>query len=402
MGHSGDLEILDRQVALLRDLLEDLDRQRQERKGRASPPSDPLEPASPGEEPEPDAPAGLRLVGEEPALTERRPRFREKRAWRLSGAAEEHALPEAEPRAGPESHAGPGPRGTRLRGGPGPAAAVERREMDRERVPWRAYEHLLRDRDDLLVQLVRQQGAEQRLLEVCAAAEGKDEKIRHLKKKLRERERARYDGFLKGLYRRLAEAEELYRVLARRALRAAEAGAGTPAAGAEAMAAKSESGPGKKFWLRGHEVIVTTSAERAGRYYSFALLTVDADGSGEMKGFKARGATSREAELSCIDRVLTYLEDQMGKVAQPRLRSSRNLASIRGRDVDIFCDMVGADSFQAFPFLYDEQGRRHILLRFHLDEAITAEDAEEARLRCVRRLEAFFDEQDVASTRPNP
>ena len=159
----------------------------------------------------------------------------------------------------------------------------------------------------------------------------------------------------------------------------------------------SESGTGKKFWIRGHEVIVSTGSAGEGSHYSFALLTVDVQGRQGMKGFKARGNSARESELSCIDRVLTYLEEQPAQPASPRLSSSRNLAHIRGRDVDIFCDTVGPDNYQAFPFLYDENGRRQILLQFHLDEAITADTPEEARLRCVRRLEAYFDELEAST-----
>ena len=164
------------------------------------------------------------------------------------------------------------------------------------------------------------------------------------------------------------------------------------------MPSKIDSASGKKFWIRGHEVIVTTTRAREGSYYSFALLTVDIEGRQQMKGFKARAASSRESELACIDLVLTHLEDQAGKVTATRLNFSRNLARIRGRDVDIFCETVGSENYQAFPFVYDSKGRRHIILRFHLDEAITADTAEEARMRCVRRLEAHFDEQDAGST----
>ena len=56
---------------------------------------------------------------------------------------------------------------------------------------------------------------------------------------------------------------------------------------------------------------------------------------------------------------------------------------------------MGEGRYQAFPFLYDAAGRRQILMHFHLEEAVTADTAEEARLRCVRRLEAYFDDLDA-------
>ena len=163
------------------------------------------------------------------------------------------------------------------------------------------------------------------------------------------------------------------------------------------MTSTNVSAPGKKYWIRGHEVMVTTSRPMHGEHYSFAILTVDVEGRQGMKGFKARAASARESELTCIDAVLTYLEEQAGKVSRLRLNSSRNLATVRGRHVDIFCDLVGPENFQAFPFLYDAKGRRQMILRFHLDEAVTANTAEEARLRCVRRLEAHFDDVDAAA-----
>ena len=68
--------------------------------------------------------------------------------------------------------------------------------------------------------------------------------------------------------------------------------------------------------------------------------------------------------------------------------------------MDIFCDAVGEETYQSFPFLRDSQGQRTIILRFHLDEAITARTPEEARIRCVRRLEDFFDQEDQAVQGP--
>ena len=152
---------------------------------------------------------------------------------------------------------------------------------------------------------------------------------------------------------------------------------------------------GKQIWVRGHEIVVTTTRDTAGGFYSFALLTTEVEGKKGMKGFKANGPSARGSELACIDRVLQFLEDRPAGPTPPRARTSRNVADIRGRDVDIFCDLVGEGRYQAFPFLYDAAGRRQILMHFHLEEAVTADTAEEARLRCVRRLEAYFDDLDA-------
>jgi len=159
--------------------------------------------------------------------------------------------------------------------------------------------------------------------------------------------------------------------------------------------ALGEATGGKQIWVRGHEIIVTTTQDAAGGYYSFALLTTELEGKKGMKGFKANGPSARGSELACIDRVLRFLEERPAGPVQPRARTSRNVASIRGREVDIFCDLVGEGNYQAFPFLYDEVGRRQILMHFHLEEAVTADTAEEARLRCVRRLESYFDDLDA-------
>lgn len=159
--------------------------------------------------------------------------------------------------------------------------------------------------------------------------------------------------------------------------------------------ASREATGGKQIWVRGHEIVVTTTQDAVGGFYSFALLTTEVEGKKGMKGFKAKGPSARGSELACIDRVLQFLEDRPTGPTQPRMRTSRNVASIRGRDVDIFCDLVGVGCYQAFPFLYDAAGRRQILMHFHLEEAVTADTPEEARLRCVRRLETYFDNLDA-------
>jgi hypothetical protein len=105
--------------------------------------------------------------------------------------------------------------------------------------------------------------------------------------------------------------------------------------------ASGEAIGGKQIWVRGHEIVVTTSQNAAGGFYSFALLTTEVEGTKGMKGFKAKAASARGSELACIDRVLQFLEDRPVGPPPARVRASRNVADIRGRDVDIFCDLVG-------------------------------------------------------------
>ena len=407
MGDSGDIEILEKQVSLLRDLLGRLDRGRAERRGGPgdSFSSKPAPASEAGANPSDDAGAALRLVREETHggsgdgsgwSEKRKPRFREKRSWNLSEPG-----PETPRRPAPELD--PVQSVGRPVAGPGGA--------ERESVPLQLYDQLLRDRDDLLVQVMRHHNAEQRLQEERAAAEGKDQEIRRLREELRSRQSAHFEELFGRLYQRLVEVEDLERVLVQRAIDMSPAStpAGAPETSVEHAAGRPEEKgertempsvepSGKKLLIRGHEIIITTSQDSGAGYYSFALLTLDAGGKDAMKGFKATARASRDSELQCIGAVLDYLEAQSGAGSRGgKLISSRNLARIRGREVDIFCDTVGPGNFQAFPFLYDASGGRHIILRFHLDEAVTADSPEEARLRCVRRLESYFDEQDAES-----
>jgi hypothetical protein len=85
-------------------------------------------------------------------------------------------------------------------------------------VPWKAYEALLRQRDDLLLQLSHHQSAEARLMEERAAGERKDEEIRDLRERLREAEHRGHEDLLRHLQRRLQVAEELEDLLLRRTL----------------------------------------------------------------------------------------------------------------------------------------------------------------------------------------
>jgi len=408
MGDSGDIDTLDRQVSLLRDMMEKLDRRREERRAatgvtRSSP--DPTSSGEPGSgTPRRRTSGPLRLVGDgpgsrelgSPELGERaerppggtgppaspkdlhRPHFREKRPWDLSRSSAPAAS-----EAGPSlSSAAP--------------LAVGSQEKADDVVPARLFEGLRRERDDLALQVMRLQAAEQKLLEERASQEGKDVEIGRLRQELLQEQQTRFGVLLERLYRRLVEAEELENLLIQRAVRAVPGSSHEGSAPARPQADKmppSQVETGKKLWMRGHEIVVATSPKGEETFYSFAVLTTDLGRGNGMKGFHSTADSAKSAELECIRLVLEFLERSSADIEIPRLESSRNLATIRGRKVDIFCDLVGEGKFQAFPFLYDEKGRRRIIMQFHLDEAVTGDTPEEARLRCVHRLEAHFDNE---------
>jgi hypothetical protein len=212
MDDSGDIEFLERQVSLLQEFLRNLDRRRQERRRDSHDSSPPPTPAGPSPIAAAEAPPAqpLRLVssapdavatavGRPPGDGHRRPRFREKRRWDLSAAAGS-PRPQEMAGAGHEPDAEP-------QAAPAATGTV---------VPWKAYEALLRQRDDLLLQLSHHHAAEARLMEERAAGERKDEEIRNLQDRLREVERRDHEDLLRHLRRRLQVAEELEDLLLRR------------------------------------------------------------------------------------------------------------------------------------------------------------------------------------------
>jgi hypothetical protein len=146
-----------------------------------------------------------------------------------------------------------------------------------------------------------------------------------------------------------------------------------------------------KLLLKGHEVVVHTAPTREGGYYAFAVLLDPFREEGEMKSFEVRAASEGEAEVECARQALQYLEQARSTPAPARsFKASRSTVDILGRKVDIFCDLIAQDKYQAFPFLYRPDGKRVVILRFHLDEAVVGESAEEARDLCMRRLEEYF------------
>jgi hypothetical protein len=378
MDGSGDIEFLEKQVSLLEDLLGNLDRRRARRrreKGDAG--SAPVEDPRRDEEMPRASSGSLRLVNSlasaSPAEPGRKPHFRDKRRWDLSDSRK--APGTSRPVEGPLEAPSSGPEDVDLEGG---------------QVPWRLFQDILRQRDDLLVQLTHHQAAEGRLMEERAAGEIKDREIRRLRRKLEQHKWRKFHGLVQRLGQQLLSMEELERSMVRRAL-------DVSTSGMHREALMAEAGDGKQVLVRGHEILVATSRDPDGGFYSFAQLNARFAGRRGMKGFKAVGKTEREAELACIDRVLSYLEERHEGASDQRLGASRNMARIRGREVDIFCDLVADGTYQAFPFLCDRHGRRKIIMQFHLEEAITAPSPDEARIHCVRRLESYFDEKASAA-----
>ncbi len=133
--------------------------------------------------------------------------------------------------------------------------------------------------------------------------------------------------------------------------------------------------------VRGCQVELASAGDSGGVVYAFAVLTWCSPHGLVRKGFHALGGSEREAELACLDGALRYLEQ-----AAPTPSATREILRIQGRQVEILCDTGSDGAWRAFPFLH-EDGERHILLRFHVQEALTAPSAAEARRRCIDRLQ---------------
>jgi hypothetical protein len=155
-----------------------------------------------------------------------------------------------------------------------------------------------------------------------------------------------------------------------------------------------ENGSGKKLLLRGHEVVVHTAPSSDGGFYAFAVLPDQSGGAGESKSVEVRADSELNAEVECARQALELLEqtEPDSPTTEP-FKAARCTVEVQGRKVDIFCDLIGHDRYQAFPFLYRPDGKRIIMIRFHLEEAIVADSVREARDECVRRLDEYFREE---------
>ena len=155
-------------------------------------------------------------------------------------------------------------------------------------------------------------------------------------------------------------------------------------------------GGGRQFKVHGFEVVVHTTRVLAERSLCFVFLTDPFDERREVRIFRGRGATSEEAEQATLREALAYL-DVPNTRDNVSILTGRSTLNIAGRKVDIFCDLAGGGKYQAFPFIYLPDGSRVLILRFHLDEAITGATPGEAISACIVRLEAFF-ERDTSET----
>jgi hypothetical protein len=136
--------------------------------------------------------------------------------------------------------------------------------------------------------------------------------------------------------------------------------------------------------LQGCQVELATAGDLGGVVYSFAVLTRRSPDGPVRKVFHALGESEREAELACLDGALRHLERAVSSPC-----ATREVVPIQGRQVEILCDAESDGIWRAFPLVHQDGGR-HILLRFHVQEALTAPSAAEARRRCMERLQDHF------------
>ncbi len=367
MDDSGELEILERQVSLLQDLLGNLERRRQARhRAEESSPKVPrkLPPVAPSNlaeeraklhlvQPEPESPEPAATPGE----SSRRPHFREHRRWDLSSSVPSQGEVEASTTAPTPGREPPGP--------------VQPGSIS---VPWDAYQQLLGQHDDLLLQLSHHQAAEARLMEERVAGERKDAEIRELRDQLRGQESSGLRDLLGHLHRRVRVAEEFEGQLIERAI------------GPAPDSVAAEPNRTTLLALRGYQLEVTTAREPGRTTYAFGVLTDVSCSPRKRKGFHALAASEREAELACIERALCYLDEVGSPPGEESGGASREILEIRGNKVELLVDAAEDGGYRAFPFLHIG-GARRILLRFHLEEPIIESTVSEVRQRCITRLE---------------
>jgi hypothetical protein len=147
---------------------------------------------------------------------------------------------------------------------------------------------------------------------------------------------------------------------------------------------------GRQIRVRGFEVVIHSVRLAAGKHLCFVFLADPFDERRQLKIFKGRGPTLEEAEKVTLKEALAYL-DRPSVEGVASILAGRSTLDIAGRKVDIFCDLAGEGIYQAFPFLYRPDGSRVLILRFHLEEAITGKTPGAAMSECIRRLEAFFE-----------
>lgn len=153
---------------------------------------------------------------------------------------------------------------------------------------------------------------------------------------------------------------------------------------------------GRRLKVRSHEIVVHTSPVSEARTLCFVFLTDPFGHRHELKVFRGEGGSAEEAESATLKEALAYLDHPAGRFVSTIL-AGRNTLTVAGRRVDIFCDNLPDGRYQAFPFLYRPDGSRVVILRFHMDEAITGETPGEAIVRCISRLEEHFLQRNRAA-----
>ncbi len=154
------------------------------------------------------------------------------------------------------------------------------------------------------------------------------------------------------------------------------------------MTGPFEISTGKHLRLRGHEVLSHTIAGRDGEFRCTVFLFDPHDERHDLIVFKGTGVGLQQAEDSALDQALRFLEIPLGR--SNAATSSRCSLDIAGRRVEIFCDVVGEERYQAFPFLWKADGMLDLIMQFHLQEAVTADTPAAAMARCIERLEMHF------------
>jgi len=152
------------------------------------------------------------------------------------------------------------------------------------------------------------------------------------------------------------------------------------------MTSSTDSAGTREF--RGHEILSQTHAFENGLFRCTVFLFDPTRSELKLRVFKAYGPQPEPAEEAAIGEALQFL---MLPDTDPAIAGTSHTAlSIAGRNVEIYCDLVGEGRFQAFPFLIGVDGSRSIIMQFHLVEAITGETPGSAMNRCIRRLEEHF------------
>lgn len=149
----------------------------------------------------------------------------------------------------------------------------------------------------------------------------------------------------------------------------------------------------RQHLLRGHEVISHTALFSDGRHCCLVFLLDPFADRKDLKVFKAYAEGLDEAESRALSQALDYLEFR--EVDPTATAASHTSIDIAGRKVDIFCDIVAEERYQAFPFLRRADGSRSLIMQFHLKEAITGPTPGEALARCISRLADHFQQAEA-------